>query len=114
MKKIPDFCIFQCSCSGENPNCYRCGGWGYLDKIGKRSTSSMVAGASNKKSVKKRPTVKTVVPSIHIVSTGIIHLLGCSINKVEASSSSPASSTEQKSKKSVERWSHRFTRGPSL
>jgi hypothetical protein len=25
----------RCSCLGQNPNCYKCGGWGYLDSVGK-------------------------------------------------------------------------------
>lgn len=24
-----------CSCEGKNPDCFRCGGWGVLDRVGK-------------------------------------------------------------------------------
>lgn len=53
----------QCSCMGQNPNCYKCGGWGYIDAIGKGRASDGAAGApaasvkSKKKKGKARPTV---------------------------------------------------------
>jgi hypothetical protein len=34
----------QCSCGGSNPNCYKCGGWGYIDRIGQGRASDGPAG----------------------------------------------------------------------
>lgn len=30
----PEFLRQPCSCQGNNENCFKCGGWGYIDKIG--------------------------------------------------------------------------------
>jgi hypothetical protein len=35
-----------CGCRGGNPNCFRCGGWGYLDSIGKARASPGSDGAA--------------------------------------------------------------------
>ena len=32
-----------CTCRGGNPNCFRCGGWGYIDGIGKGRASPGLA-----------------------------------------------------------------------
>lgn len=29
-----------CSCGGNNPNCYMCGGWGYIDSVSESRISS--------------------------------------------------------------------------
>jgi hypothetical protein len=34
-----------CSCRGDNPSCFKCGGWGYLDSIGKGRASAGAVGA---------------------------------------------------------------------
>ncbi len=52
-----------CSCGGQNNNCFRCGGWGYIDSIaqGRNQHSEFVAGTiANKKKVKnpRRPKAK--------------------------------------------------------
>ena len=39
------FLKIQCSCSGNNPNCFKCGGWGYIDSIGEGRASAGPAGA---------------------------------------------------------------------
>jgi hypothetical protein len=31
----PDLLRTPCSCLGKNPVCFKCNGWGYLDKIGR-------------------------------------------------------------------------------
>lgn len=38
------FLTRPCSCGGSNENCYRCGGWGYIDSIGTgRRTEPFIA-----------------------------------------------------------------------
>ena len=35
----------QCSCFGGNPNCFKCGGWGYIDALSAGRISTSPAGA---------------------------------------------------------------------
>jgi len=48
-----EFLNKPCSCSGENPNCHKCGGWGYIDDIGKGRAPVGPAGLPNKAIVRK-------------------------------------------------------------
>lgn len=40
-----------CSCSGNNENCFRCGGWGYIDVIGKGRSSTGQAGTASPQTI---------------------------------------------------------------
>ena len=54
-----------CSCQGENPNCYKCGGWGYLDPIGEGRASAGPAGspgASRSRAAKPKGPERMFVP----------------------------------------------------
>jgi hypothetical protein len=39
------FLKVPCSCSGNNPNCFKCGGWGYIDAIGEGRASAGPTGS---------------------------------------------------------------------
>lgn len=45
----PELLTVACSCGGTNENCFRCGGWGYIDSIGKGRAAppDFVAGGSS-------------------------------------------------------------------
>lgn len=55
----------QCSCGGNNPNCYKCGGWGYIDRIGQGRASDGPAGTpSSSRSRRKSPKPARVSPTL--------------------------------------------------
>lgn len=33
-----------CTCAGSNENCFRCGGWGYIDRIGESRSAQIATG----------------------------------------------------------------------
>lgn len=39
-----EFLSVACPCDGHNESCYRCGGWGYIDKIGTGRSDSVANG----------------------------------------------------------------------
>lgn len=61
-----------CSCQGTNPNCFKCGGWGYLDRIGVRRVVAEPAGdpasglMRRKARLKKKPRT-----ALFSASTGV-------------------------------------------
>ena len=51
------FLSAACPCGGQNDNCFRCGGWGYIDSIsqGRNQPSEFVAGTTADKKKGKNP-----------------------------------------------------------
>jgi hypothetical protein len=47
-----------CTCAGNNPSCFKCGGWGYIDVIG-NARSAAGAGEWAPKGTIKRTTINT-------------------------------------------------------
>lgn len=44
----------QCSCRGGNPDCYKCGGWGYIDGVSANRITAGPVGDAGKQSLAKR------------------------------------------------------------
>ena len=64
-----EYLRYPCSCGGSNENCFKCGGWGYIDKInndskvfllaGPKKTSSSSLGVKEKTELSSRSPIKT-------------------------------------------------------
>lgn len=72
-----EFLSTPCECGGRNKNCFRCGGWGFIDSIGKgRATPSDfaadVATALRKRPKKTSSTVKLRRPLIRCPHCGVM------------------------------------------
>lgn len=39
-----EFMRQPCTCAGSNENCFRCGGWGYIDRIGESQFTPVATG----------------------------------------------------------------------
>lgn len=60
-----------CSCQGANPNCFKCGGWGYIDSISAGRISAGPAEASSRGVASKSRGARrrvTSAPQQHIAS----------------------------------------------
>jgi len=78
----------ECTCRGGNPNCYRCGGWGLLDRIGEGRASAGPAGARkqpatkpNRSRVKKKPNAN-VRERPTVLTTQQCPRCGCAVKKL--------------------------------
>lgn len=55
----------ECSCGGSNPSCYKCGGWGYIDKISQGRASPGPAGTPGSSRGRRRaPKNSAVKPTL--------------------------------------------------
>ena len=44
----------SCSCQGNNPSCFKCGGWGYIDVIGSSRAAAGAGELAPRGAAKKR------------------------------------------------------------
>jgi hypothetical protein len=57
------FLTTPCQCAGENENCFRCGGWGYIDSISKGRSSPVGFIAGGASAPGKARTAKKSAPN---------------------------------------------------
>lgn len=74
-----EFLRIPCTCQGTNENCFKCGGWGYIDRIAEGrsapSIGSLGAGSSRSASMSSRGSVaksRKIRPAVNCPQCGAL------------------------------------------